>query len=88
MKECSKTIMRRLHEPNFANRYFDGNGLDVGGRPDPLGLYVELFLRMLGVKVWDKEDDDVQLWTGLKITDMTSSTLPNASNISTIRRHF
>ena len=83
MKECSKTIMRRLHEPNFANRYFDGNGLDVGGRPDPLGLYVELFLRMLGVKVWDKEDDDSQ-----KMIAMTSSTLLIASNISTIRRHF
>ncbi|HJO87140.1 MAG: hypothetical protein QGH63_12190 [Rhodospirillales bacterium] len=83
MKECSKTIMRRLHEPNFANRYFDGNGLDVGGRPDPLGLYVELFLRMLGVKVWDKEDDDSQ-----KMIAMTSSTLLVASNISTIRRHF
>ena len=88
MKECSKTIMRRLHESNFANRYFVGNGLDVGDEPDPLGLYVEVFSRMQGVKVWDKEDDDVQLWTGLKITDMTSSTLPNASNISTIRRHF
>jgi len=75
--------MRRLHEPNFANRYFDGNGLDVGGRPDPLGLYVELFLRMLGVKVWDKEDDDSQ-----KMIAMTSSTLLVASNISTIRRHF
>ncbi len=83
MKECSKTIMRRLHEPNFANRYFDGNGLDVGGRPYPLGLYVELFLRMLGVKVWDKEDDDSQ-----KMIAMTSSTLLVASNISTIRRHF
>jgi len=83
MKECSKTIMRRLHEPNFANRYFVGNGLDVGGRPDPLGLYVELFLRMLGVKVWDKEDDDSQ-----KMIAMTSSTLLVASNISTIRRHF
>ncbi len=83
MKECSKTIMRRLHESNFANRYFVGNGLDVGGRPDPLGLYVELFLRMLGVKVWDKEDDDSQ-----KMIAMTSSTLLVASNISTIRRHF
>ena len=88
MKECSKTIMRRLHEPNFANRYFVGNGLDVGGGPDPLGLYVELFPRIQGVKVWDKEDGDAQLWTDLKMTAMTSSTLLIASNISTIRRHF
>ena len=60
MKECSKSIMRRMHEPNFSNRYFVGHGLDIGGGPDPLGLYIELFPRMLGVKAWDKEDGDAQ----------------------------
>lgn len=60
MKECSKSIMRRLHEPNFANRYFVGTGLDVGGGPDPLGLYIELFPRMKGVRSFDKEDGDAQ----------------------------
>jgi SAM-dependent methyltransferase len=65
MKECSKSIMRRMHEPNFSNRYFVGNGLDVGGGPDPLGLYVELFPRMQGVKVWDKEDGDAQTLDGI-----------------------
>jgi len=50
MKECSKSIIRRMHEPNFSNRYFVGHGLDIGGGPDPLGLYIELFPRMLGVK--------------------------------------
>ena len=66
MKECSKSIMRRLHEPNFTNRYFTGNGLDVGGGPDPLGLYVELFPRMQGVKVWDKEDGDAETLDGVE----------------------
>ncbi len=66
MKECSKSIMRRLHEPNFANRYFNGNGLDIGGGPDPLGLYLELFPRMQGVKVWDKEDGDAQTLAGIE----------------------
>ena len=56
MKECSKSIMRRMHEPNFSNRYFVGKGLDIGGGPDPLGLYLELFPRMQGVKIWDKTD--------------------------------
>lgn len=65
MKECSKSIMRRMHEPNFSNRYFVGSGLDVGGGPDPLGLYVELFPRMKGVKVWDKEDGDAQTLDGI-----------------------
>jgi len=66
MKECSKSIMRRLHEPNFANRYFVGDGLDVGGGPDPLGLYIELFPRLKGVRTWDKEDGDAQSLDGLE----------------------
>lgn len=66
MKECSKSIMRRLHEPNFSNRYFVGSGLDVGGGPDPLGLYVELFPRMKGVRGWDKEDGDAQTLDGIE----------------------
>jgi SAM-dependent methyltransferase len=66
MKECSKSIMRRKHEPNFSNRYFVGHGLDIGGGPDPLGLYIELFPRMLGVKAWDKEDGDAQILKGIE----------------------
>jgi hypothetical protein len=46
VKECSKAVMRRLREPNFASRYFVGDGLDVGGAPDPLALYAELFPRI------------------------------------------
>lgn len=43
MKECSKSIARRLSSPNFMRRYFAGSGLYIGGKPDPLSLYVELF---------------------------------------------
>ncbi len=60
MKECSKSISRRTREPNFINRYFVGQGLDVGGAPDPLSLYREFFPRMTGVEVFDKEDGDAQ----------------------------
>ena len=66
MKECSKSIMRRMREPNFSNRYFVGNGLDIGGGPDPLGLYIELFPRMKGIKVWDKNDGDAQTLEGIE----------------------
>ena len=58
--------MRRMHEPNFSNRYFVGYGLDIGGGPDPLGLYIELFPRMRGVKTWDKDDGDAQTLEGIK----------------------
>ena len=58
--------MRRMHEPNFSNRYFVGYGLDIGGGPDPLGLYIELFPRMRGVKTWDKDDGDAETLDGIK----------------------
>lgn len=60
MKECSKSITRRLHDSNFSSRYFVGRGLDIGGKPDPLGLYSELFCRMGEVRTWDWEDGDAQ----------------------------
>lgn len=65
MKECSKSIMRRLAEPNFVNRYFRGEGIDIGGAPDPLAMYVELFPLMRGVRVWDLKDGDGQTLDGI-----------------------
>jgi SAM-dependent methyltransferase len=60
MKECSKSISRRLADSNFINRYFVGIGIDIGGKPDPLVLYSELFCNILNVKTWDWEDGDAQ----------------------------
>jgi SAM-dependent methyltransferase len=65
MKECSKSIQRRLADPNFMRRYFVGDGLDIGGKPDPLGLYRELFPLMNSVKTWDWEDGDAQFLKGV-----------------------
>lgn len=65
MKECSKSIPRRLSQPNFINRYFVGDGLDIGGKPDPLGLYREVFSRMRSVRTWDLEDGDAQHLAGV-----------------------
>lgn len=65
MKECSKSIARRLHDPNFSNRYFVGDGIDIGGKPDPLVLYRELFPRMGAVRTWDWEDGDAQQLAGV-----------------------
>jgi SAM-dependent methyltransferase len=60
MKECSKSIARRLADVNFTSRYFVGHGIDIGGKPDPLALYQELFCRMESVRTWDWEDGDAQ----------------------------
>lgn len=65
MKECSKSITRRLADSNFSRKYFVGSGLDVGGKPDPLALYTELFCQMTAVKTWDWEDGDAQFLTGV-----------------------
>jgi SAM-dependent methyltransferase len=60
MKELSKSIPRRLRDPNFMRRYFVGAGVDIGGKPDPLSLYREIFPLMGDVKVWDWDDGDAQ----------------------------
>jgi SAM-dependent methyltransferase len=65
MKECSKSIPRRLADVNFTSRYFVGDGLDIGGKPDPLGIYQELFCRMRSVRTWDLEDGDAQQLAGV-----------------------
>lgn len=64
MKECSKSVQRRLHDPNFSNRYFVGDGVDIGGKPDPLSLYSELFPRIRSIRIWDWEDGDAQHMAG------------------------
>jgi SAM-dependent methyltransferase len=61
MKECSKAISRRLKDVRFATRYFVGDGVDIGGRPDPLALYAELFPRIASLRTWDIEDGDAQM---------------------------
>ena len=69
MKECSKSIPRRLSDINFINKYFVGNGVDIGGKPDPLVLYKELFPRIKSIKTWDRDDGDAQYMNG--VTDGT-----------------
>ncbi len=66
MKECSKSIQRRLTDSNFLNKYFSGYGIDIGGAPDPLALYTELFPKIIKVKTWDIEDGDAQYMEGVE----------------------
>lgn len=66
MKELSKSIVRRLHDSNFLNRYFAGNGVDIGGKPDPLSLYLEFFPKLKNVKIWDWEDGDAQFMNSVQ----------------------
>ena len=65
MKECSKSIQRRLVDSHFVRRYFVGDGLDIGGEPDPLSLYKELFPLMRHIRTWDLKDGDAQYLKGV-----------------------
>jgi SAM-dependent methyltransferase len=65
VKELSKSIVRRMADPNFARRWFTGEALDIGGKPDPLSLYVDFFPLLRSVRVWDWEDGDAQDLAGV-----------------------
>lgn len=65
MRECSKSIVRRMGEANFVRRYFVGKGVDIGGRPDPLSMHHAFFPQMDEVKIWDLEDGDAQFMAGV-----------------------
>lgn len=65
MNEQSKAAKRRFSDGAFHTRYFVGNGVDIGGRPDPLGQYAHIFGRMESVSVWDIEDGDAQKMEGV-----------------------
>jgi SAM-dependent methyltransferase len=68
MKECSKSITRRMADSNFVRRYFVGDGIDIGGKPDPLALYAELFPLVRSIRTWDWEDGDAELMQGVSDT--------------------
>ena len=65
MYEQSKAAKRRFNLGSFHQRYFSGNGIDIGGRPDPLSQYRGIFSRMQNVRVWDRDDGDAQLMEGI-----------------------
>lgn len=60
MRELTKSIPRRLTDSRFIRTYFVGEGIDIGGAPDPLSLYSEFFPLMKSLKVWDLLDGDAQ----------------------------
>ncbi len=65
MKETSKSVARRIRQPDFITRYFAGQGLDIGNSTDPLALYGEFFPFITGCKQWDVTEGDLQHLTGL-----------------------
>lgn len=66
MKELSKSIPRRQRDPNFITKYFVGEGVDIGGFPDPLSVYQEFFPLMTTCRIWDLNDGDAQFMNGVE----------------------
>jgi SAM-dependent methyltransferase len=65
MREQSKAAQRRFSDGAFHSRYFVGEGIDIGGKPDPLHQYCGFFARMNRVRVWDLADGDAQMMAGV-----------------------
>jgi len=65
MWEQSKAAKRRYYDGAFLARYFVGQGIDIGGKPDPLAQYVGIFPRMQSVRTWDLKDGDAQCMQGV-----------------------
>src|SRR5258706_2602310 len=65
MWEQSKGAKRTFYDGLFHARYFVGNGIDIGGGPDPLGQYTGVFARMGAARTMDLEDDDAQVMAGI-----------------------
>jgi ubiquinone/menaquinone biosynthesis C-methylase UbiE len=63
--EQTKAAKRRYNIGAFHNRYFVGTGIDIGGKPDPLGQYINIFPKMDSVRIWDIEDGDAQYLKGV-----------------------
>ena len=68
MHECSKALLRRMHDARFSTRYFVGSGIDIGAGEDPLDTYRELFPLVSRVMEWDHLDGDAQALDGLADT--------------------
>ncbi len=63
--EQSKSAKRRFNLGEFHTKYFVGDGIDIGGKPDPLGQYAGVFSKMRSAQTWDLEDGDAQYMEGV-----------------------
>ncbi|MGL4858480.1 MAG: methyltransferase domain-containing protein [Enterobacteriaceae bacterium] len=54
------SINRRLMDARFCTRWLVGNGIDIGGGPDSIGLYRPLFPLMGAVTLYDLAQGDAQ----------------------------
>lgn len=78
MKETTKASRRRQADWKFVNRYFVGDGIDIGSGDDPL-VASSWFLRIRSVREFDVEDGDANFID--KVYPENSFDFVHASNI-------
>ncbi|MDR5736668.1 MULTISPECIES: class I SAM-dependent methyltransferase [unclassified Caballeronia] len=54
------SLNRRLQDARFSNRWLAGVGIDIGGGPDSIAVYAQLFPRIQAVTVYDMPQGDAQ----------------------------
>ena len=59
-KEMSKAAIRRFSNGHFHNRYFVGDGIDIGAGDDCLSQWTHVFRNIRLVEEWDLKDGDAQ----------------------------
>lgn len=65
MFETAKAMRRRFRDPLFAERYFVGQGIDIGSGPDPLSRQMGFWPALKACDEWDIDDGDAQLMEGV-----------------------
>lgn len=65
MHEQTKAAKRRFDDGNFHNRYFIGDGIDIGCGQDNLGNLRHVFRGIREVRPWDLPDGDAQYLNGI-----------------------
>lgn len=64
--ETSKSLRRRMRDPNFAQKYFVGRAIDIGSGADPLSRQLGYWPLLTSVVEFDKGDGDASLLLGVK----------------------
>ena len=59
-EETTKSKNRRLKDNRFKDKYFVGNGIDIGCDRDCLDQHKDLFTNIISVHPWDLPDGDAQ----------------------------
>lgn len=54
------SLNRRLMDSRFTSRWFVGNGLDIGGGSDSIGIYKSLFPLIQNITLYDMPQGDAQ----------------------------